>query len=141
MFLFKNLSLSVKLALASAIPLLMLIIISLITYFSIQQQDDTNTWVEHTHEVIADANLLMKLLVDMETGKRGFLITGKENFLEPYYSAKTQWTEHISLLKELVSDNPPQVEILNKMGANINREQVNRLGIVVNCFKVNMTNI
>ncbi|MDM8565243.1 CHASE3 domain-containing protein [Candidatus Halobeggiatoa sp. HSG11] len=26
-----------------------------------------------------------KLVVDMETGERGFLITGKDNFLEPYH--------------------------------------------------------
>lgn len=93
----------------------MLLIISVVTYYSVQRQNDTNLWVEHTHKVIGDANYLIKLLVDMETGERGFLITGKDNFLEPFYSAKSKWYIHLASLKELVSDNPTQVEKLNKI--------------------------
>ena len=33
-------------------------------------------WVDHTDRVIARANALLKLLVDGETGMRGYLVTG-----------------------------------------------------------------
>jgi len=115
LFLLKNIPLRKKIALAAIFPLVMLFIISVVIYYSLQQQNDTNIWVEHTHKVIGDANYLTKLLVDMETGERGFLITGKDNFLEPYYSAKSEWNIHLSSLKELVSDNTPQVEKLNEI--------------------------
>ena len=40
--------------------------------------------VEHDAIVIANARHLSKLVVDMETGQRGFCITQQEEFLEPY---------------------------------------------------------
>ena len=39
-------------------------------------------WVEHTDRVINNLNESSKLTVDLETGMRGFLITGDEHFLE-----------------------------------------------------------
>lgn len=45
-------------------------------------------WVEHTDRVIGNANETVKLSIDMETGMRGFLITGDERFLDPYEVAK-----------------------------------------------------
>jgi CHASE3 domain sensor protein len=34
--------------------------------------------------LVREAYLLQKLIMDMETGQRGFIITGQEEFLEPY---------------------------------------------------------
>ena len=45
-------------------------------------QDQFTYVVEHDAPVIANANRLLKLVVDMETGQRGFCITQKEEFLE-----------------------------------------------------------
>ncbi len=45
-------------------------------------------WVEHTDRVINNLNESSKLTVDLETGMRGFLITGDEHFLDPYEVAK-----------------------------------------------------
>ena len=47
-------------------------------------------WVAHADEVLAQAHRLEKLLVDQETGLRGFLLTGEEPFLEPYAAAQGQ---------------------------------------------------
>ena len=68
--------------------------------------------VEQTHKVIAAGQELLKLLVDMETGKRGYLITGNQQFLEPYYEASSLWNVKLSTLKSLVSDNPSQKVLL-----------------------------
>jgi CHASE3 domain sensor protein len=40
-------------------------------------------WVEHTDRVINNANEAVKLTVDLETGMRGFLLSGDEQFLDP----------------------------------------------------------
>lgn len=45
-------------------------------------------WVEHTDRVIGNANETIKLSIDMETGMRGYLLTGEERFLDPYEVAK-----------------------------------------------------
>ncbi|NRA60277.1 MAG: CHASE3 domain-containing protein [Psychrobium sp.] len=41
-------------------------------------------WVTHTYDVIATANNILASAVDMETGMRGYLLAGKEDFLAPY---------------------------------------------------------
>ncbi len=44
---------------------------------SIATISQTTGWVDHTHEVIADAEELLASAVDMETGMRGYLLAGK----------------------------------------------------------------
>ena len=68
--------------------------------------------IEHDLEVLQNAHLLQKYIVDAETGQRGFIIVGEESFLEPYYSGISGFSELIKIEKQLVSDNPPQVKKL-----------------------------
>ncbi|MDD2047630.1 response regulator [Pseudomonas putida] len=72
-------------------------------------------WVEHTDRVINNANEAVKLSIDMETGMRGFLITGDERFLEPYEVAKPQVLSGLMGLQRMVADNPQQVDRLDRM--------------------------
>src|SRR5579859_1411298 len=44
-------------------------------------------WLVHTHEVIGHIELLQSKLEDTETGQRGYLLTGSEEYLEPYQDA------------------------------------------------------
>jgi signal transduction histidine kinase len=74
-------------------------------------------WLQHTDRVISNANEAIKLTVDLETGMRGFLITGDEHFLDPYEVAKPQITAQLRGLEELVSDNPQQVDRLKRLQA------------------------
>ncbi|GGY92808.1 response regulator [Pseudoduganella plicata] len=70
------------------------------------------TWVEHSERVIGNAQELRKLAVDMETGVRGYLLTGDEQFLAPYRLAKPKVETGLNTLAELVKDNPRQVDRL-----------------------------
>ncbi|HEY6529147.1 MAG TPA: response regulator [Cellvibrionaceae bacterium] len=72
-------------------------------------------WVEHTVEVISEANELAKLAVDMQTGMRGYLLTGEDDFLTPYRLAKSKFGKTVASLKELAQDNPTQVERLGRI--------------------------
>lgn len=74
-------------------------------------------WVEHTDRVINSANEAVKLSVDLETGMRGFLITGDEHFLDPYEVAKPQILGQLRSLQGLVSDNPQQLDRLKRLEA------------------------
>ena len=68
--------------------------------------------VEHDLEVLQNAQKLQKLVVDAETGQRGFIITGDESFLEPYDDGINGFNALIKVEKRLVSDNPSQVQRL-----------------------------
>ena len=74
-------------------------------------------WVEHTDRVINNLNESSKLTVDLETGMRGFLITGDEHFLDPYEVAKPRIIADLRNLQELVADNPQQVDRLKRLEA------------------------
>lgn len=66
--------------------------------------------------VLENAQLLQKLIVDAETGQRGFIITGEENFLEPYYGGIGDFESLILVEKELVSkEHPAQIQRLEKI--------------------------
>ncbi len=74
-------------------------------------------WVEHTDRVINNLNETSKLTVDLETGMRGYLITGDEHFLDPYEVAKPRILADLRNLQELVADNPQQVDRLKRLEA------------------------
>ncbi|WP_213880386.1 response regulator [Pseudomonas sp. dw_358] len=74
-------------------------------------------WVEHTDRVINNANDAVKLSIDMETGMRGYLLTGNNSYLDPFELAKPRLAAEIPALQELVSDNPIQVERLTRIMA------------------------
>ncbi|PWB31017.1 two-component system sensor histidine kinase/response regulator [Pseudomonas sp. SDI] len=74
-------------------------------------------WVKHTDRVINNATEAVKLSIDMETGMRGFMLTGEEHFLDPYEVAKPRINAELAGLKELVADNPQQVDRLSRLQA------------------------
>lgn len=69
------------------------------------EQDET---VSHTERVIGQINLTQKLLLDQETGLRGYLLSSETLFLEPHTRGKAAMPAALTELATLVSDNPSQ---------------------------------
>jgi methyl-accepting chemotaxis protein len=84
---------------------------------SMQRMVTTAEWVNHTYAVKADLAELEKKLIDAETGQRGFIFTGQENFLEPYTASLKQFDDTVAELKHLIQDNPEQTERLGQVEA------------------------
>ncbi len=78
---------------------------------------NTINWVQHSDEVLRKAQLLHRLSIDQETGMRGFLLAGDENFLGPYEVAVPKARVENAALRQLVSDNPQQVDRLGRIDA------------------------
>ncbi len=49
-----------------------------------------------------------KLLVDAETGQRGFIITGQDGFLDPYIAARRELPPALDRLVQLYSEGAPE---------------------------------
>jgi len=58
-----------------------------IAYQNTRRLHNDGYWVAHTHEVLDSLDDLLSTVKEAETGQRGFLITGKENYLRPYEAA------------------------------------------------------
>jgi signal transduction histidine kinase len=61
-----------------------------------------------SEEVLVVANRLERLIVDAETGQRGFLLTRQEDFLEPWRAAQATFGEQARTLERLVAGNRQQ---------------------------------
>jgi len=65
-------------------------------------------WVEHTQAVMFTGSRTLRLIVDQETGIRGYLLTGAPEFLDPYMNGDVSVTDQLIELDHLVRDNPEQ---------------------------------
>lgn len=112
---FDNLPTKKKVLVSVVPPLALMVLIGALSLFSLWKINHTTNWVNHTHKVLNEAQNIVANAVDMETGMRGYLLAGKEEFLEPYVSGESQLYDRIGELKNTVSDNPGQVERLNQI--------------------------
>ncbi|AFY71598.1 methyl-accepting chemotaxis sensory transducer [Thalassoporum mexicanum PCC 7367] len=88
-------------------------IASFVSQSTTNSLEESNEWVIHTYQVETQLRALEKLLVDAETGQRGFVITGKEQYLQPYNAARDVLDDEVSSLRDKISDNPAQVARLD----------------------------
>jgi signal transduction histidine kinase len=62
----------------------------------------------HSQQVIATANELQTLVIDLETGLRGFALTHQKSFLKPWNDARERYPRKEDDLLRLTKDNPNQ---------------------------------
>jgi signal transduction histidine kinase/CheY-like chemotaxis protein len=76
---------------------------------------DAEESVNRTIEIRQQARDLLTIVLNAETGVRGFLLSGDNAFLEPYRTAPRQLSETIARLTALTSDNPIQRQNLKAL--------------------------
>ncbi|MFZ6654672.1 response regulator [Undibacterium sp. TJN19] len=87
-------------------------------------------WVEHTVQVIANINEASQLSVNLQSGMRGYLVTGEENVLAAYDVDKSQVANRLRNLTEMVSDNPVQVDRFKRIQSLQTEWEKYSLGII-----------
>jgi CHASE3 domain sensor protein len=97
------------------IPCLLISVSAILAYRAEYQLADSFRWVSHTLEVERQLQRLALLLVDAETGTRGFLLSSRKDYLEPYQSATAQIPRQGALLRNLTADNAVQQENLRQL--------------------------
>ena len=111
-----------KLAVGFGIVLLLITVLGVTVLFNMADVKQQFAFViEHDAPVMANARHLSKLVVDMETGQRGFCITGKDEFLTPYKEGLIEFERLTEEQKKLVADNPSQVQKLQSIGNLVNQ--------------------
>ncbi|WNC44157.1 CHASE3 domain-containing protein [Thermosynechococcus sp. GLH187] len=76
---------------------------------------EDDEWVLHTQKVRLETQKLLNLLLDLETGVRGYSLTGSHRFLQPYIAAKSRIVPSLEKIRELVQDNPEQLKALDSI--------------------------
>src|SRR6266516_1484874 len=106
---FSNRPLAHQLRLAFGMVLLVLVIDTASAVRSTAANQQAFTRVARTYAVIDLTQEAFNNLVNMETGYRGFLLSGDDAFLEPYVSGRLAFDEDLTQLKAITQNNPAQM--------------------------------
>ncbi|MBF0695572.1 MAG: response regulator [Flavobacterium sp.] len=104
-----------NLIISSGISVLILLISSIASYFSIQNLLDSNKQVNRTQDIIYNLNAGTTVMVEAQTSVRGFLITGRTTFLTEYKGAEQRTRDHFKTIRQLKIDggrSPKNVDLL-----------------------------
>jgi len=70
--------------------------------------DESNRWVQHTHDVIGDLDGLLFSIESVESSARGFVLTGDESNLAAYDANLLSARQDEAAVRSLTVDNPRQ---------------------------------
>ncbi len=111
-----RLRIGTKIGASFALGLAFLVALAAIAYRSTNQLINTSKLEAHTYQVIGLIEKLRSRLKDAETGQRGYILTGKDSYLQPYTEAvSTLDGQTRSELRELTKDNPVQQRRLDTL--------------------------
>ncbi len=103
-----NSPLSRKTQLAFGSAILTLLIVGAISYRGMAVSGESEWWVRHTHEVLEKLQDMLSARQGVVSSYRGFLLTGKEPYLDSYHAAILNAENDEAAVRNLTSDNPAQ---------------------------------
>jgi signal transduction histidine kinase len=95
--------------------LAILILVGVLSYRSMLQSDEDREWVTHSHQVLEKLDAVLANMLNIETGERGYIITGEGSYLEPYNDALDRVHQNVKDVRELTADNPVQQRALDRL--------------------------
>lgn len=107
-----------KLYFGFTVIIALLLTLATVTYQNLLSLSEANRWNTHTHEVLTETSGILESLINIETGQRGFALSGIEASLEPYISGSIAFKTHIDKVISLTSDNPKQQIRLQKLNSS-----------------------
>ncbi len=96
----------------AALALLIVGVISISSLLDLGRQVDA---VQQTFQVIEQADRMLINMVDVQSGQRGYVITGSEEFLDTYHKARADVQQNVQTLRKLTADNSSQQQRLNEL--------------------------
>jgi methyl-accepting chemotaxis protein len=104
-----------KIIIGFGLPLLFIGVIGIVSHRSTSHLIENAGWVSHTYKVLEDLDRALTVVVDAESGSRGYIITGDEHYLVQYSGAGTQLVAARKQLRSLTSDNQVQQKNLDRL--------------------------
>jgi PAS domain S-box-containing protein len=94
------------------LPIVACLVLAGVLVWQIQGANLTVGLIEDSDRSIAQATLIEKLVVDEETGLRGYQVTSDSRFLRPYYDAEAPMQQAVADLRAIA--RPEQQQTLNQ---------------------------
>jgi PAS domain S-box-containing protein len=78
--------------------------------YNVGRMESSEQVLQSTRTTHAELTALLADVVEAETGHRGYILTGKDEYLEPFRQADTRVWDRIKRIREQVAENPRQLE-------------------------------
>lgn len=103
-----------------SIPVLLLLLVDWLQWQSVSDYHAASEWVTHTRIVLLNLESFLSCMKDAETGQRGYLLTHKDSYLEPYDHALSCNRDVLQTLRQLTMDSPAQQKNLDRLEPLVN---------------------
>lgn len=104
----------------AACALLILLGIGMLSFRSMVRNEDDRGWVAHTHLVLERLQQVLTDVTQAESGQRGYILTGEEEYQGAYQAARDQVPRDIAEVRKLTADNPAQQMAIKGLELKIN---------------------
>jgi methyl-accepting chemotaxis protein len=111
-----------KICLGYGLAIILLVLIGGISYWTTIELLDIVEQRGRSHRIVETTGDIYALLADAQGGERGYIITGKDRYLDPYREAREKVPKEVARLKKLITDNPAQEQRLVTVEDLIDKE-------------------
>ncbi|MES2918988.1 MAG: methyl-accepting chemotaxis protein [Pseudomonadota bacterium] len=112
---FANLKVSSRLGLAFGGVITVFALVAVVVLVAFGRMAEAERWNVHTYHVLSEGEGMLIDMINIQTGARGFVISGQEDYLEPYKAGKEAFERSFAEARRLTADNPAQQQRLEKM--------------------------
>ena len=109
-----------KLGVGFGLALLIMVAVGIVSYRATTQLIAASDERKKSYDIVVGLTEIFSLVKDLQSGQRGYVITGDENYLEPYNQALPLISGTISELRALIKDNQYQQALLIRLEPLIN---------------------
>ncbi len=110
-----------KIVAAFTVAVMAVVLLGAMTYMNVRSLFERNVWVVHTYRVLGTIGEFYDSISQVQSGGRGYLLTGKTEFLQPYQAGIDASASQIAELRRLTSDNPVQAHNIDQLQMLFNR--------------------
>jgi signal transduction histidine kinase len=115
----RSASLSARMVAASAILALLVVAAFAVLVYAVSTLDDATKQERHARAVTAATLQLEKLVLDLETGLRGFVLTGRTKALAPWLAARQALPRKLQEFEHLASATPEQARRARRLVGSV----------------------
>jgi PAS domain S-box-containing protein len=111
-----------KVQFAFGFAIFALVIVGAIAYHGMLVSAESSRWVRHTHEVLESLQDLLSAMQNLESNTRGFILTGKDSYLESHQANIVRSQQDETIVRNLTMDNSTQqrqIPNLERLAAQI----------------------
>ena len=112
---FPSPSIRARLSLAFAAVIALFVVVLCLSAYSRAETRKAAAWSLHTYKVLQESDALERSMANMQTGARGYLVSGEERFLESWYLGNHAFQQRWQAARMLTQDNPKQQERLDEL--------------------------